>query len=167
MTATELERAVFRALRKATFVAVAVYIVMQFLGAVTFLMLFFGLVFLLAASLNPLVAWLQRHHVPRPLAAGSLGLLVLASSFAALRLADPAGGAGGLYPRQPGAADRGRPGRGAGTAPPGSGADPGPDPAAPEGVGSRIDGPRTGDGGGCWRGPLPVRRAVRPRVRGA
>jgi putative permease len=80
----DLELAVFRALRKAILFSVAVFILFQFLGAVTFLVLFFGMVFLIAAALNPVVAWLQRHRIPRPVSAAALGLLVLGGAGVAL-----------------------------------------------------------------------------------
>lgn len=70
----DLETAYFRALRKAIFLAVGLYILIRFLGAVTFLLLYFGLVMLIAAVLNPVVAWLHRHKIPRPL--GAIGLIL-------------------------------------------------------------------------------------------
>lgn len=63
------ERVIFRALRKAIFLVVGLYVLFQFVEAVTFLLLFFALVLLLAAVLNPIVAWLQRRRVPRPIGA--------------------------------------------------------------------------------------------------
>ncbi len=60
------------------------YILFQFLEAVTFLVLFFVLVFLVAAVLNPVVAWLQRRHIPRPFSAVMLGLLMLGGAAAAI-----------------------------------------------------------------------------------
>jgi putative permease len=63
------ERVIFRALRKAIFLAVGLYVLFQFVEAVTFLLLFFALVLLLAVVLNPIVVWLQRRRVPRPLGA--------------------------------------------------------------------------------------------------
>lgn len=80
----DLERALYRALRKAILLAVALYVLFQFLEAVTFLMLFFVLVFLLAAVLNPVVAWLQRHRIPRAASAVLLGLLILGTFVAAV-----------------------------------------------------------------------------------
>src|SRR5262245_11043533 len=65
----DLEQTIFRALRKAIFLGVGLYVLVEFLGAVTFLVLFFGLVFLMAAALNPVVAWLQRRRIPRPVSA--------------------------------------------------------------------------------------------------
>jgi putative permease len=73
-TEQELERAIFRALWKALLVAAFLYLLFEFLGAITFLILYFGLVFLIAAVLNPIVAWLQRHHIPRPI--GTVGLVL-------------------------------------------------------------------------------------------
>jgi putative permease len=74
----ELEVAIFRALRKAISLVVGLYLLFQFLGAVSFVVLFFGLVLLLAAVLNPVVVWLQRRRIPRPLGAVALGLLLAA-----------------------------------------------------------------------------------------
>jgi putative permease len=79
----DLERAYYRALRKAILLCVGLYVLFQFLEAVTFLLLFFALVFLLAAVLNPVVAWLQRRRVPRPASAVLLGLLILGAFVAA------------------------------------------------------------------------------------
>jgi putative permease len=79
-----LEQAIYRALRRAIFLVVGVYVLFQFLGAVTFLVLLFALVFLFAAALNPVVAWLQRRRVPRAVSAVVLGLLVLGAFAAAI-----------------------------------------------------------------------------------
>lgn len=84
-----LERAIYRALRKAVFLVFGLYLLVQFLGAVTFLVLLFALVFLLAASLNPIVVWLHRHRIPRPVSAVGLGVIVLGGIAAALWLALP------------------------------------------------------------------------------
>jgi putative permease len=91
LSPTELdwEKVIFRALRKAIFLAVGIYALFQLLGAVTFLLLFFALVILLAAVLNPVVAWLQRHHVPRPLGAILLVAAGIGVTFGVLRLAVP------------------------------------------------------------------------------
>jgi predicted PurR-regulated permease PerM len=75
----ELQRAIFLALRKAILFAAGLYVLYQFLGAVTFVVLFFSVVILLAAVLNPIVAWLQRRRVPRSVSAAFLGLLVIAA----------------------------------------------------------------------------------------
>jgi len=79
-----MEQALFRALRKAILFAAGLALLFQFLGAVTLLVLFFGLVFLLAAALNPVVAWLQRRGVPRSISAAAIGLLILGGTVAAL-----------------------------------------------------------------------------------
>jgi putative permease len=85
----EIEQAIFRALRKTLLLAVGVYLLFQFLGAVTFLILFFGVILLLAAALNPAVAWLQKRRIPRAVSAGVLALAVVGSLVAALWLAVP------------------------------------------------------------------------------
>ncbi len=85
----ELETAIFRALRKAILFAVGLYILFRFLDAVTFLVLFFGLVLLLAAALNPVVAWLGRLRVPRPVSAALIGLLFIGGIGVALWIAVP------------------------------------------------------------------------------
>jgi predicted PurR-regulated permease PerM len=74
------ERVIFRALRKAIFLVVGLYVLFQFVEAATFLLLFFALVLLLAAVLNPVVVWLQRRRIPRPLGA----VLVMAVIVGAL-----------------------------------------------------------------------------------
>jgi predicted PurR-regulated permease PerM len=80
----ELQKAIFLALRKAIFLAAGLYLLFRFLGAVTFLILFFSLILLLAAVLNPIVAWLQRRRVPRALSAILLGTIVLGGAFSAV-----------------------------------------------------------------------------------
>jgi putative permease len=85
----DLERAIFRALRKAIFLVVGLYALFQFLEAVTFLILFFVLVFLVAAVLNPVAARLQRHGIPRPVSAAMLGLLIIGAVAAAVWFAIP------------------------------------------------------------------------------
>lgn len=85
----ELEQAIFRALRKAIFLAVGLFVLFQFLGAVTFLVLFFSVVLLLAAALNPVVVWLQRRRIPRPASAAVLVVLVLGGVVSALWFAFP------------------------------------------------------------------------------
>jgi putative permease len=79
-----LETAFTRALRRQILLAFGLYLLLQFLGAVTFVVLLFVLVFLLAAALNPVVAWLQRHHVPRPVSAVALALLAIGGTAAVL-----------------------------------------------------------------------------------
>jgi putative permease len=84
ITRQELEIALFRALRKAIVLVVGLYVLFQFLESITFIVLLFSLVFLFAAVLNPLVAWLQRHRIPRSVSAAALGLLMLGGMAAAL-----------------------------------------------------------------------------------
>jgi predicted PurR-regulated permease PerM len=85
----EMEQAIFRALRKTLLLTVGVYLLFQFLGAVTFLILFFSVVLLLAAALNPAVAWLQKRRVPRAVSAAVLALAVLGGLIAGLSFAIP------------------------------------------------------------------------------
>lgn len=89
LTPRELESAIFRALRRTLLLGLGLYVLLLFLDAVTFLILFFGLVFLVAAALNPVVAWMQRHHIPRPAAAAAIGLVILLSLVLTLWLAVP------------------------------------------------------------------------------
>lgn len=84
-----LERTIFRAHRKAILLVVGLYVLFQLLDAITFLLLFFGLVFLLAAVLNPAVVWLQRRRIPRPASAAVLGLLVIGAVAVTLWFAVP------------------------------------------------------------------------------
>jgi predicted PurR-regulated permease PerM len=79
-----LETTIYRALRRAIFLAVALLLLFRFLEAVTFLVLFFALVLLVAAVLNPVVAWLERRRVPRSVAAAGLGLLLLGVAATAI-----------------------------------------------------------------------------------
>jgi putative permease len=83
------ERAIFRALRKAIFLAVGLYVLFQFVEAVTFLLLFFALVLLLAAVLNPIVVRLQRHRVPRPIGAVLVVAAIVGGLVAVLWVAVP------------------------------------------------------------------------------
>jgi predicted PurR-regulated permease PerM len=80
---------IFRALRKAIFLAVGLYLLLQFVEAVTFLLLFFALVILLAAVLNPVVAWLQRRRIPRTLGAILVVAGIVGGVAAALWFAVP------------------------------------------------------------------------------
>lgn len=86
MNATDpvLENAFYRALRKAIFLVVGLYLLFRFLDAAAFLVLFFSLVLLLGAVLNPVVAWLERRRVPRSAGAAFLGLLLLGAAAAAI-----------------------------------------------------------------------------------
>lgn len=81
--------AIFRALRRVLLLGLGLYVLLLFLDAVTFLILFFGLVFVLAVALNPVVAWMERRRIPRPAAAAALGLVILGSLAVALWLAVP------------------------------------------------------------------------------
>jgi predicted PurR-regulated permease PerM len=87
--ARRLEEALFRALRRAILLATGLYLLYQFLGAVTLVVLLFLLVFIIAASLNPIVAWLQWRRIPRPVSAAAMGLLLLGGAAVALWLAVP------------------------------------------------------------------------------
>ena len=79
-----LEIAFTRALRRQILLAFGLYLLLQFLGAVTFVVLLFVLVFLLAVALNPVVAWLQRRRVPRPVSAVALAFLAMGGTDAVL-----------------------------------------------------------------------------------
>jgi putative permease len=79
-----LETAFTRALRRQILLAFGLYLLLQFLGAVTFVVLLFVLVFLLAAALNPVVAWLQRRGIPRPVSAVTLAILALGGTATVL-----------------------------------------------------------------------------------
>src|SRR5688572_22560074 len=89
LTPRELELAIFRALRRVLLLGTGFYVLLLFLDAVTFLILFFALVFLVAAALNPLVAWMQRHHIPRPAAAAAIGITFLGGLALTFWLAVP------------------------------------------------------------------------------
>jgi putative permease len=80
----ELEQAARRVLRQTLFLLVGLYLLVQFAGAITSVLLLFGCVFFIAAALNPAVAWLERRHVPRAVSAAALGLLILGGAAAAL-----------------------------------------------------------------------------------
>lgn len=79
-----LEIAIARALRQQIWLAFGLYLLLRFLGAIAFVVLLFVLVFLVAAALNPVVAWLQRRGVPRPAGAVALAVVALGAAGAAL-----------------------------------------------------------------------------------
>lgn len=62
-------------LRRAILFAAGLVVVYQLASPLSTLLLFFLLVFVLAAVLNPTVVWLERRHIPRPV--GAIGIVVL------------------------------------------------------------------------------------------
>lgn len=75
LTYEDLQRAAFRT----TLLAAGLFVIYQLAAPLTTLLLFFLLVFILAAVLNPVVSRLQRRGIPRALGALCLVLLFLAS----------------------------------------------------------------------------------------
>lgn len=64
-------------LRRAILLAAGVYLVFRLAGSLADLLLFFLLIFIVAAALNPVVTWLEQRRVPRGLAATGVVLAVL------------------------------------------------------------------------------------------
>jgi predicted PurR-regulated permease PerM len=57
--------------------AAAVYLSIQFIGAILGIIVLFSLVALIVLVLTPGVGWLERHKIPRPVSAGMMAFLVL------------------------------------------------------------------------------------------
>lgn len=79
----------YQELRRAIFLVAGLYLVYGLAGPITAILLLFLLVFILAAVLNPVVAWLERWRVPRMLSAVVLVLLLMGLAVALGWLAVP------------------------------------------------------------------------------
>jgi putative permease len=75
LTSDDLQRVLIRVI----LMAAGLFVIHELAAPLTTLLLFFLLVFILAAVLNPVVSRLQRWRIPRPLGALSLVLLFLAA----------------------------------------------------------------------------------------
>lgn len=73
------EQAIYRALARVLWLAVAIVLAFWFIDAISVVALLFAFTMILAVALNPPVVWMERHGVPR-----GLGTVLVAGTLLAV-----------------------------------------------------------------------------------